>query len=292
MQLEPMTGGSCFRHRILPALPALRARAVLRGVVPVLLVPSGALRNRQVASLLRGTAHARSGSITRPVFASVSVYVGGGTPTANADELLETPRTRQVACRPSVHVDRDEPQSISTPRSLERYRAAGVDAAVGRRAELRRRPAGRHGPLEKYGSGELIRSTHCGRAGPFPTLNVDMIFNLPGQTLAMLNRDLSFLRKLRVDQISFYPLMTAPTARLHDGAHGRVTATCAAPARCTIAILDGLAVNTTRHRRHGASPRNKGMFDEYIIDGRRLSSGSAAARSVTSAARCIRRLSR
>ncbi len=99
------------------------------------------------------------------------------------------------------------------PQSLERYRAAGVTRlSVGVQSFDDGLLAGMD-RLEKYGSGELIEARIAAVQGLFPTLNVDMIFNLPGQTLAMLNRDLSILRKLRVDQISFYPLMTAPTAR-------------------------------------------------------------------------------
>ena len=75
--------------------------------------------------------------------------------------------------------------------------------------------------LEKYGSGALIESRLAAVQGLFPTLNVDMIFNLPGQTLAMLNRDLAILRRLAVDQMSFYPLDDRTLGALQDGAqHG------------------------------------------------------------------------
>jgi hypothetical protein len=67
--------------------------------------------------------------------------------------------------------------------------------------------------LEKYGNGREIRERLAAIRGIFPTLNVDMIFNLPGQTLAMLDHDIDTLLGLDVDQVSFYPLMTAPTAR-------------------------------------------------------------------------------
>jgi len=67
--------------------------------------------------------------------------------------------------------------------------------------------------LEKYGGGAQIGGRLAAVRGIFPTLNVDMIFNLPGQTLALLERDLDVLERLDLDQVSFYPLMTAPGAR-------------------------------------------------------------------------------
>ena len=67
--------------------------------------------------------------------------------------------------------------------------------------------------LAKYGSSDVIQSRIANALGRFQTLNVDMIFDLPNQTMADLDQDLSILHGLDVDQVSFYPLMTAPTAR-------------------------------------------------------------------------------
>ena len=72
------------------------------------------------------------------------VYVGGGTPTVDADELIETlelvrslspVHAVSIETNPN-HLDRDD------ARALPRGRR---DAPLGRRAELRRRPARRHG---------------------------------------------------------------------------------------------------------------------------------------------------
>ncbi|HZW60305.1 MAG TPA: hypothetical protein VFE85_08425, partial [Woeseiaceae bacterium] len=67
---------------------------------------------------------------------------------------------------------------------------------------------------EQYGSSAQIRGRLERVAGEFDTLNVDMIFNLPHQTEASLRNDLRVLTdELAVDQVSFYPLMTADSAR-------------------------------------------------------------------------------
>ena len=140
------------------------------------------------------------------------VYVGGGTPTVVPAELVDTLglirslwpiRTLSVETNPN-HL---------TPPVLEALRSAGVarlsvgvqsfDDGLLRQMER----------FEKYGSGAAISERLAAARGAFRTLNVDMIFNLPNQTLEMLDRDLRTVLDLGVDQISFYPLMTAATAR-------------------------------------------------------------------------------
>ncbi len=191
------------------------------------------------------------------------VYVGGGTPTVNADELVRTlDLVRELSPVRSMSIETN-PNHLD-PAALERYRAAGVTRlSVGVQSFDDGLLAGME-RLEKYGSGEVIVARLAAAQGVFPTLNVDMIFNLPGQTLAMLERDLGILRQLCVDQVSFYPLMTAPTARYRmDRSMGRSDPTLrhAMYERILDRLLDAY---------HPASAwcfsRNQGMFDEYIID--------------------------
>jgi coproporphyrinogen III oxidase-like Fe-S oxidoreductase len=61
----------------------------------------------------------------------------------------------------------------------------------------------------KYGSGAEIQEKLLRTQGIFHTLNVDMIFNFPGQTREMLERDLSIILDLGVDQVTYYPLMSS-----------------------------------------------------------------------------------
>jgi menaquinone C8-methyltransferase len=61
----------------------------------------------------------------------------------------------------------------------------------------------------KYGSGEMIVERLRHTQGNFPTLNVDMIFNFPTQSMAILEKDLSTLLGLGVDQVTYYPLMVS-----------------------------------------------------------------------------------
>ncbi|MEJ2604922.1 MAG: coproporphyrinogen III oxidase family protein [Gammaproteobacteria bacterium] len=141
------------------------------------------------------------------------VYVGGGTPTVLPDELAETialVRRLHPIRRVSVETN---PDDLADQR-LPMLREAGVNRlSVGVQSfddELLRAMQ----RYEKFGSGAVIRERLAAVRGVFDTLNVDMIFNFPDQSKEHLVRDLEILTdELGVDQVSWYPLMTAHATR-------------------------------------------------------------------------------
>jgi coproporphyrinogen III oxidase-like Fe-S oxidoreductase len=147
---------------------------------------------------------------------------------------------------------------------LRRYRDAGVTRfSVGVQSFDDGLLAGME-RLEKYGSGAAIRARLAAVRGIFPTLNVDMIFNLPGQTMAMLDRDIDALLELDVDQVSFYPLMTARTAR-HKMQKSMGNADESLRHAMYERVLERL-LPCFRASSAWCFTRGEGMFDEYIID--------------------------
>jgi len=46
--------------------------------------------------------------------------------------------------------------------------------------------------------------------GQFDTLNVDFVFNFPGQTVEQFAADMAVFKELGIDQATFYPLMASP----------------------------------------------------------------------------------
>jgi len=72
------------------------------------------------------------------------------------------------------------------------------------------------------GSGAEIRRRLAATCGMFPTVNVDMMYNLPGQTHGSLSRDLATILDIGPQQVTFYPLMVcatrAPFGRGQQGA--------------------------------------------------------------------------
>ena len=191
------------------------------------------------------------------------VYVGGGTPTVHPEELLSTlalvrslspVRTISIETNPN-HLD---------PALLARYAEAGVTRLSVGVQSFDDGLLTRMERLAKYGNGEQIRRRLAAAQGVFPTLNVDMIFNLPGQTPEMLDRDLDCLLALGVDQVSFYPLMTAPTARHKmERTMGRADESLRFGMYQTIL---GRMLPAYRASSAWCFSRGAGMFDEYIID--------------------------
>lgn len=191
------------------------------------------------------------------------VYVGGGTPTVDVDQLVRTlaeVRARSPVRSISVETNPNHLQ----PEPMRRLRDAGVTRlSVGVQSFDDGLLAGME-RLEKYGDAEQIRQRLAAVLGIFPTLNVDMIFNLPRQTLAMLEHDMDVLLALGVDQVSFYPLMTAPSAR-----HAMQKSMGLADPRLRHPMYErilGRMLPTYRAASAWCFSRHEGMFDEYIIE--------------------------
>jgi coproporphyrinogen III oxidase-like Fe-S oxidoreductase len=149
-----------------------------------------------------------------------SVYIGGGTPTILLDELLATLATlRQHFTLDEVSVETN-PNHLPHLRPLEGHidrLSVGVQSFDDDLLKRMKR-------YEKYGSGAAIRRGLQAVVGRFPTVNADFIFNLPGQTRPMLEKDIDWIKQTGVDQVTFYPLMVSPTvAEAISRAMGGVT---------------------------------------------------------------------
>ncbi|MCX5811905.1 MAG: radical SAM protein [Proteobacteria bacterium] len=137
-----------------------------------------------------------------------ALYVGGGTPTVLIDELEETIRLIKENYHISEISVETNPNHLVN-HNIERLKNMGVNRlSVG----VQTFDDGILKALEryhKYGSGDEIAKRLKHTQGNFDTLNVDMIFNFPTQTLEILENDLSTLVGLGVDQITYYPLMVS-----------------------------------------------------------------------------------
>ena len=192
------------------------------------------------------------------------VYVGGGTPTVHTGELLRTldllHRLNPVRTI-SVEANPDDLQG----EKLAALRDAGIDRLSVGVQSLDDRLLREMERYDKYGSGARIRRRLEEAAGVFRTLNVDMIFNLPHQTMESLIHDVDTLtRDLGVDQISFYPLMGATSTRkaMRKGM-GKVT--YGRERRFYEAILDRLP-GEYRPSSAWCFSRGHGVIDEYVVD--------------------------
>lgn len=136
------------------------------------------------------------------------LYVGGGTPTVLIDELAATLELTKQAY-PISEISVETNPNHLTETNLRILKESGVNRlSVGVQTfdnNLLKTIERYH----KYGSGEEIAERISAAQGVFQTLNIDMIFNFPMQTMAILAQDLSTLIGLEVDQITYYPLMVS-----------------------------------------------------------------------------------
>jgi coproporphyrinogen III oxidase-like Fe-S oxidoreductase len=116
----------------------------------------------------------------------------------------------------------------------------------------------------KYGSGSEIRDRLQRYMGSFDTLNVDMIFNFPTQTLEMLERDLAIIQDIAADQATFYPLMVSDITRKElSRRFGRIS--YRQEKLFYSRILDMLEDSYTPGTAWCFS-RKMSMIDEYVVD--------------------------
>ena len=203
--------------------------------------------------------------MTRKGFRFAEIYVGGGTPTVLIDELARTiellQKEHSVTC---ISVETN-PAHLDWYR-VHRLKEIGINRlSVGVQSfdDGILKSINRY---QRYGSGEQIMEKLVSINGLFDTLNVDMIFNFPGQTIEQLKNDLNTITEsVAVDQVSFYPLMVASaTKRFLEYEMGGIG-------------YDRERLLYKRISRHMAGygygrasswcfSRKPGMIDEYITD--------------------------
>jgi len=136
-----------------------------------------------------------------------SIYFGGGTPTVLMDELSSFISYLRGQC----HIS--EISLETTPRELTQSNVGLLkDAGINRLSvgvqsfeEQVLKTMGRvNGPADEVKNRLLVAE------GKFDTLNVDFVFNFPGQTIEQFAADVAAFKELGIDQATFYPLMASP----------------------------------------------------------------------------------
>ena len=192
-----------------------------------------------------------------------SVYVGGGTPTVLPTELgklLDHLRSlfsiREISLETNPNHLTAEIVDILKDGGVNRL-SVGVQSFDDSLLKQMER-------YHKYGSGEEIRDRLANLMGEFDTLNVDMIFNFPTQTLQMLERDLEIINDIEADQVTFYPLMVSDVTR-KELAHRFGSISYGQEKRFYQTIVERLEA----HYSFGTAwcfSRKNSMIDEYIVD--------------------------
>jgi coproporphyrinogen III oxidase-like Fe-S oxidoreductase len=194
------------------------------------------------------------------------LYVGGGTPTVLPDKLariLDCVQKRHSLTSISVETNPDDLEKDSV-RHLRDHGVNRLSVGVQSFDDDLLRQMQR---LEKYGSGDMIARRLVHSAGAFDTLNVDMIFNFPRQSEASLDRDLRMLtEEIGVDQVSWYPLMSASSTRRPMQQHMGGDIDRSRERGLYERISEHMLASGYERSSAWCFSRQPGLFDEYIVE--------------------------
>ena len=196
-----------------------------------------------------------------------SVYIGGGTPTIMIDELCETiDLARDIFDINEVSSETNPNHLI--PSILDKLEGRVQRLSVGVQSFdnglLRQMDR-----CDKYGRGEEILERIKEASPYFTSLNVDMIFNFPAQTEAILRSDLQRVIESGASQTTFYPLMASPSvARSLKETVGKVD--YKREQHYYEIISEALAGGANSLFQFGSAwtfnKHERSMIDEYVVD--------------------------
>lgn len=176
----------------------------LRGAVP---------EQDYIAALLRDLEFDLRAGESRPLR---SIFMGGGTPSLFSggaiSSLLEQVEKR-IAFAPSIEITLEANPGTAEAENFRAYRAGGVNRlsmGVQSLDDAQLRKLGR-----VHGSAEARKAYEMARAAGFDNINLDLMFALPGQTLADAQADIAGLIALGPEHISYYQLTLEPNTEFH-----------------------------------------------------------------------------
>jgi putative oxygen-independent coproporphyrinogen III oxidase len=145
----------------------------------------------------------------------VSLFIGGGTPSLFApesvDRLLSEVRAR-IALVPGAEVTLEANPGTAEAGRFAGYRAAGVNRlSLGVQSFDAAMLAG----LGRIHSGNEARAAIELAQKHFDDVNLDLMYGLPGQTLAMTRADLDEALRWQTSHLSAYQLTIEPNTAFH-----------------------------------------------------------------------------
>jgi coproporphyrinogen III oxidase-like Fe-S oxidoreductase len=192
-----------------------------------------------------------------------SIYFGGGTPPILMDELLSFIDYLKSKFEVKEISLESTPSEIN-PRNVESLSDAGINRfSIGVQSfdDAVLKAMGR-----VLVTGEEAKERILMALGKFNTVNIDLIFNFPFQSVAQFERDVQTFKDMRIDQATFYPLMASPHKRsTMERKFNRVSTS--RERQFYDVILNDLFDD--RHYRASTAwcySRGDRLIDEYIID--------------------------
>jgi len=141
----------------------------------------------------------------------VTLFIGGGTPTIYDGEQLAgliRDLSARFAMAPDAEITVEANPNTVTHEKLAQLKAAGVNRlslGVQSFSDRLLTAIGR-----SHTRAEAIGAIHAARVAGFDNLNLDLIYGLPGQTLADLRESLEIALKYTPEHLALYELMVEP----------------------------------------------------------------------------------
>jgi len=195
-------------------------------------------------------------------FKFTSFYFGGGTPPILMDELLgfidylkEKFEVKEISLEST-------PAELN-PHIIDLLKQAGINRlSIGVQSFD-------NDILKAMGrvtsTGEEAREKVLMAQGHFDTVNIDLIFNFPFQSLKQFEVDIEIFKSMKVDQATFYPLMASPHKRsAMERRFNRVNP--GRESRFYDLILNNIYEDSYRASTAWCFSRGDRIIDEYIIN--------------------------
>ncbi len=140
-----------------------------------------------------------------------SIFIGGGTPSlfsGDAIEALLKGVQQRIACPANMEITLEANPGTLEAGRFEHYRTAGVNRLSIGIQSFNDKCLQQLGRI--HGSAEAIAAFHSARAAGFERINLDLMFGLPGQDIALAQHDTEQAIELKPEHISYYQLTLEP----------------------------------------------------------------------------------
>lgn len=140
-------------------------------------------------------------------FRFTHLYIGGGTPTVNMEELgsLVTEIKRLFPIQQISMETNPSDLTAENVAMLQRWGINRLSVGVQSFKDSLLKDIGRTSHTGQIAIDAIKRAYHA-----FETLNIDLMYNFPTQTSEDLLEDIQLIQSLPVNQVTYYPLMPSP----------------------------------------------------------------------------------
>lgn len=138
-------------------------------------------------------------------FSFKTLYIGGGTPLIDEEELLKTIELAKSLFNITSVSCESTPNHIEL-KTLQKFKGYIDRLSVGVQTfdDALLKQISRY---DKYGCAKVLEERLSAIIGILPVVSLDLIFNLKNQSEKMLRKDLQIAKKIGSEQITMYPLM-------------------------------------------------------------------------------------